>query len=171
MTKAEAKYEELLNTTSDINLHLPTIRKYVSEGDTVVELGVRTCVSTWALLVNRPKVLLSVDVVAPPQKNLEEVIEASNEIGTKFGFSQQDSIVVDFQSPVDVLFIDTLHYYSHLVKELWRHARNTRKYIIFHDYLMPDVTLCVHDFLYNSDWELAEVNEAGTGLAVVKRVR
>lgn len=171
MTKAETKYEELRNIPSDCNMHLETIRKYVSVGDLVVELGVRHVVSTWALLANKPKALVSVDIIRPPEDRLEEAVEAALEQGTKFEFIHQDSIVIDLASPIDVLFIDTLHLYSHIVKELWRHSHNVQKYIIFHDYLIPEVSACIHDFLYNTEWDWAEINGEGTGLAVLKRVR
>jgi len=170
MSIAEEKYEELLKTPSDVNMHFPTIRKYVKEGDIVVELGVRNCVSTWALLVSKPKHLISVDIVAPPFGNVLEVEQAAREQGSGFNFVQQDSINIEIKPACDVLFIDTLHLYSHIVKELWRHAGRTKKYIIFHDYLIPEVSACIHDFLYNPDWEWQEINSEGTGLAVVKHV-
>lgn len=169
MTKAEIKFEELKNTPSDCNKHFDTIRKYVSEGDLVVELGVRKVVSTWALIVNKPKELVSVDIVTPPEENLKEIVEAAKEQGTVFSFYQQDSTFIDLGTPVDVLFVDTLHLYSHLVKELWRHSHNVRKYIIFHDYGIPEVSACIHDFLYNTEWEWAEINKEGTGLCVLHR--
>lgn len=170
MTKAELKFEQLKNTPSDVNFHFDTIRKYVAEGDLVVELGVRYCVSTWALLVNKPAALASVDIIAPPAENLKEVAEAAEEQGTKFGFTQQDSTIIDLGEPIDVLFVDTLHLYSQVIKELMRHAHKTRKFIIFHDYHIPEVSAAIHDFLYNTDWQWAEINAAGTGLAVIKRV-
>jgi len=167
----EEKYQELLEKRSDVNKHFPTIRKYVAEGDTVLELGVRHMVSTWALLANKPSQLISVDVVAPPEDALREVKEATQKEGINFQFQQQDSTVVDLFPGVDVLFVDTLHLYSQVVKELWRHAHKTRKYIIFHDYHIPEVSAAIHDFLYNTDWEWAEINAEDSGLAVVKRVR
>lgn len=167
----EEKYKQLCETPSDVNFHLPTIRKYVAEGDIVLELGVRYCVSTWALLANKPKHLISVDTIHPPQWNLDEVTEAAKQQGTKFNFYQQDSTVIDIEGHIDVLFIDTLHMYSQIVKELWRHAEKTRKYIIFHDYGIPEVSACIHDFLYNTNWQWAEINGEGTKLAVLKRVK
>ena len=166
----EAKYKELCETPSDVHFHFPTIRKYVAEGDTVVELGVRYCVSTWALLANKPKTLISVDVMRPPEKNLQEVVEAALDIGTDFNFVLGDSTQLIVEQPIDVLFIDTLHLYSQVVKELWRNAENTRKYIIFHDYGIPEVGACIHDFLYNPNWKWVEINGEGTKLAVVGRV-
>jgi hypothetical protein len=165
----EERYKELCEKKSDINLHLPTIRKYVTKGDVVIELGVRDCVSTWALLANKPRALASVDVVRPPEKNLKEVQLAAKKIGTDFRFELADSLNLEIQG-VDVLFIDTTHTYSQLIKELWAHARNVKKYIILHDIEIPEMKACVTDFLYNTDWKVEEELKTHTGLMVLKRV-
>ncbi len=165
----EEKYQELKAKPSDVNEHFETIQKYVSPGDLVVELGVRNCVSTYALMRNRPHAIMSVDVVVPPQEKLDEVATIAEEAGVEFQFYQSDSTYFNI-NPIDVLFIDTLHLYSHIVKELWRHSGRTRKYILFHDSHIPEVRACIQDFLQNLDWKFAEENIAGNGLVVVKRV-
>ena len=50
MEKIKNKYINLCNTPSDINEHLPTIFKYASECNSVLELGVRGCVSSYAFV-------------------------------------------------------------------------------------------------------------------------
>lgn len=169
MEKIEAKYQELLNTPSDINKHFPLIRRTVREGDLVVELGVREIVSTWALLANKPKALLSVDIVSPPTEKLKEVREATEENGINFSFIQDDSTNIMF-TPIDVLFIDTLHLYSHLVKELFRHGEMVKRNIIFHDSVIPEMRACIQDFLFNPRWRIKEESEEGTRLLVVERI-
>lgn len=149
---------------------METIRKYVTEGDIVVELGVRFCVSTWALMANKPSVLVSVDVVDPPEANLKEVVEAAKENNIEFKFMKGNSYEVEIFPHIDVLFVDTLHFYSQVIKELMRHAENTRKYIIFHDSKISEVRSAIHDFLWNSNWQLVEENPADTGLMVLQRV-
>jgi len=165
----EEKYQELLKTPSDVNENFETIRKYVSPGDNVLELGVRECVSTYALLANKPSALMSVDIVRPPEHKLREVEQLATEAGVGFRFVQQDSVYLN-KPGIDVLFIDTLHLYSHVVKELWRHAENTNKYIIFHDSFIIEVRACIQDFLFNLNWRVAEEDEHGNGLIVLKRI-
>lgn len=166
----EEKYIELLNISSDINLNFPMIRESVEPGDRVVELGVRSCVSTWALLAGKPKSLISVDVVSPPKETIIEVGEAAEKEGIQFSFVNGDSTHI-FIEEIDVLFIDTLHLYSHVVKELWRHAEQTKKRIIFHDYRIPEVRSCIQDFLFNMNWELEKYSFDCNGLAVCRRVK
>lgn len=170
MTLLEEKYAELLGTPSDVNYHFETIRKYVAPGDRVVELGVRECVSTYALMINKPSALISVDIIEPSNENLDAVKAAAKEAGIDFRFYQGDSVYIDIK-PIDILFLDTLHLYSQIVKELWRHSGRTSKYIIFHDSLIPEVRACIQDFLFNLDWKLVEENQEGTGLAIVERIK
>lgn len=165
----EQKYQELFATPSDVNLCFPMIRGSVEPGDKVVELGVRDCVSTWALLAGRPSTLISVDVVMPPEKNLIEVGETAEKEGIKFAFIHQDSTVI-LISQMDVLFIDTLHLYSHVVKELWRHSEQVKKRIIFHDSKIPEVRSCIQDFLYNPNWTVENESFECNGMIVLKRV-
>lgn len=56
------EYERLCRLPSDINEHLPILRQLASSATQVVELGMRTGVSTVALLAGHPRRLLSVDV-------------------------------------------------------------------------------------------------------------
>lgn len=165
----EEKYQELLNTPSDVNEHFPTIRAAVEKGDKVVELGMREAVSTWALLANLPQAMVSVDIVTPSKEKLDEVLQATKEAGINFRFVNQDSTMISFEG-IDVLFIDTLHLYSHIVKELWRHAETVNKKIIFHDINIPEVNAVVTDFLYNHNWQKVAFNPAGTGLCVLQRI-
>ena len=165
----EDKYKQLCEIPSDSNLHLPLMRKYVAEGDTVIEFGVRYVNSTWALLANKPKKLWSVDIVRPPEEKLAEVEAAAKEQGTEFAFLLADSHHTEIDG-IDILFIDTIHTYSHLVKELWAHSSRVRKYIILHDSEIPEMKACIFDFLFSPEWELAEEDKRKTGCCVLKRI-
>lgn len=44
------KYSTLCQVKSDINEHLPTLYKYAKECESILELGVRGVVSSWALV-------------------------------------------------------------------------------------------------------------------------
>ncbi len=165
----EEKYQHLKATPSDVNEHFDAIRACVTPGDVVVELGVREMVSTYALMANKPRQLISLDVVSPPEQNLVDAYYYAYHAGVNFQFVQGDSTYADIKY-MDVLFIDTLHLYSHVVKELWRHAGRTRKYIIFHDSKIPEVRACIQDFLFNLDWKKKEEVRLGNGLFICERV-
>ena len=48
MENIKQKYLQLCDTPSDINEHLPTLFEYTSKCSSVLELGVRGCVSSYA---------------------------------------------------------------------------------------------------------------------------
>lgn len=166
----EEKYQQLLKIPSDVNEHFPLIRQCVSPGDIVLELGTRNIVSTYALMANKPAMLVSCDVVMPPEEKLVEAGEIADANGIKYRFIQGESQYADIKPYVDVLFIDTLHLYSQVVKELWRHAERTKKCIIFHDSGIHEVAACIQDFLFNLNWKLKAQLPNGTGIAVLERV-
>ena len=50
MDFVETKFNNLSNCPSDINEHLPTLAKYAQECESIIELGVRGCISSWAFV-------------------------------------------------------------------------------------------------------------------------
>ena len=128
------KYIELSKTPSDINEHLETLKKYAQECDTIIEMGVRSIVSTWAFLIANPKKLVSLDLYNPSHfgGNLQEVYDAASYSNIDFSFVEQDSLTYNIDS-CDLLFLDTWHDFLQLKKELTRHHSKVNKYIILHD--------------------------------------
>lgn len=129
-------YNSLVSQPSDINEHLPTLKKYAEQCDHVTEMGVRYVVSTISLALGKPKKLISIDLFHPSQYgdmgrlNLVEEYSKQNQVDFKFILG--NTLEIDIE-PTDLLFIDTLHKYGQLKKELERHSKNVKKYIIFHD--------------------------------------
>lgn len=189
-------YEELCKTPSDINEHLPTIKKYASECDSVTEMGTRFVVSTWALVEATPKKIfcydIKLDFFLEGKLNIEEVCESKN---IDFKFIEADTLKVQIEN-TDLLFIDTLHRYEQLFGELNRHAKDVNKYIILHDTVtFSDVDefiyqhasdiiktkqtekvglkMAIDDFLETengSEWEIHEVYTNNNGLTVLKKI-
>lgn len=169
MTKdeIEKKYQELCATESDIYMHLPTLRSYADQCDSVVEFGVRGCVSTFALLASNAKKVTSYDIfdVAVP------VVE-------KFTFICANDLEVEIEQ-TDFLFIDSLHTYNQLKQELELHHSKVNKFIGFHDTgifkvngedggigLMP----AINEFLMeNFDWEICYKTDVNNGLTIIEK--
>ena len=195
MEKIFKKYQEKSLTPSDINEHLPTLKQYAEECDSIVEMGVRSIVSTWAFLAGNPKKLVSLDLYNPNRfgGNLQEVYDLTSNTNINFEFIEQDSLIYNIDL-CDLLFIDTWHSYLQLKKELTRHHYNVKKYIILHD----TVSFAYHDeksademgsinifetnlpkglipaldeFLYhNKNWIIWERKANNNGLTVLKRL-
>jgi hypothetical protein len=127
-------YQLNCNTPSDINEHLPTLKHYCENVETVVELGVRGICSTWAFLAARPKRLYSYDLLPPSNwgGNLDLVYTVAKDLDVEFEFRMEDVLKVDIPE-CEVLFIDTWHTYDQLSAELSKHSHKVSKYIILHD--------------------------------------
>jgi len=134
------RYDTLTSAPSDINEHLPVLRRYAAAvtNGRAAELGVRGVVSTWALLLGLSEAghaaptLLSVDIA--PSPGIEEAQRAAAGVGIAHHFLLEDSTrVVLPGGPVDLLFIDTWHVHAQLARELAHHAPNVRRWILLHD--------------------------------------
>ena len=134
MKTLEEYFEEKKNTHSDINEHLDTFKKYAEECDTIVEMGVRSIVSTWGFLMGKPKKMVGIDLTHPEVfgGNIDEVYRITKENNIKYDFILGNTLSVDIEE-CDLLFIDTWHDYLQLKKELNRHHDKVKKYVIFHD--------------------------------------
>ena len=168
----EEKYQQLCETLSDINEHLPTIRKYACLSDSIFELGVRGMVSTWGLLAGLPREMCSLDIVHPSEHkgNVEEAEEMAKKEGVSWKFLKASSLDVELPRH-DLLFIDTIHTYEQLNKELKLHSPHTVKYIIMHDTNFPEMQKAIQEFLTNNnDWKVKEVLTTLTGLTVLQRI-
>lgn len=180
--KITHKYEKLCGLSSDINEHMPTLKKYSSECETVVEFGVRGIVSTWALLAGKPKKVVSYDIVHPAiyGANLSEVVDAANESSIEFEFINGNTLDVSIPE-CDMLFIDTLHEAGQTIRELRAHANKVKKYIVFHDTVTFGITgelgglgIChaIDRFLgENTDWQTKEIFTNNNGLTILERVK
>ena len=196
----EQKYIEMCGRASDINEHLPTLKRYAEECEHVTEMGVCRVNSTWAFLAAHPLRMISYDFMLVDQ--IQEPLRMAKEEGwTDFVFKHEDVLSADIEE-TDLLFVDTFHHYLQLKKELDLHSPVVRKYIIFHDttlfefqneYLHDDAARefrrlgkdraiydnhptqgiwpAISDFLNdNNNWRLKERFTNNNGLTVIERI-
>jgi len=180
----------------DINEHLPTLRKYASECNHVTEMGTRFAVSTHALLIGKPSKVVAIDLnkhfYTPYENDVKLFAESC---GVEYEFIEGDDLNMDIEQ-TDMLFIDTLHTYNQLSKELRKHEKSVNKWIILHDTITfgerdedfyrngkinegvstQEVTkrglyVALIDFLTeNKDWVIKEHFTNNNGLTVIERV-
>lgn len=124
-------FHTMAATPSDINEHLDNLKE-ICGGLACVEFGVRTMVSTWAMLAARPASLISVDIELPPHDRLYAAQRCAHEIGVPFEFRRASTLDLPM-AVCDLLFIDTLHTAAQLDAELALHSPGVQRYIAFHD--------------------------------------
>jgi len=176
----EEKYHMLCNKKSDINEHLPTLKKYAAQCNHVTEFGVRWVVSTWALLAGKPKVLRSYDIKHPStfKADITVLEKAAKDEGVDFKFTLADVLTTEIEK-TDLLFIDTWHVYKQLKRELELHAEKALRYIILHDTQTfgikgedggEGIEKALKQFLAgNKQWQIKEVYSNNNGLTVLER--
>lgn len=174
----EEKYNQLCNTPSDINEHLPTLKEYASQCKHVTEMGVRGIVSTYALLMGKPKTMKSYDIAPCNWEPIKDLVKED----TDFKFEIGNTLEIEIE-PTELLFIDTLHNYNQLSVEFKKHAPMVSNYIILHDTtsfehhgesytgkvelgLWPAVT----EFLQNNpEWSIHRRYRNNNGLTILQR--
>jgi hypothetical protein len=192
MNAVEENYNILVKTTSDINEHLPVLKKYAEQCDHVTEMGVRYIVSTFALVLAKPKKLIAIDLFHPSHygdhHRLDSISKYAKDNSIDFSFKLQNTLDCTIE-PTDMLFIDTLHRYGQLKAELERHVKNVKKYLVFHDttsfentdepyyYENPRLDTsktglwpAIQEFLdSNTEWEIAERFTNNNGLTILQK--
>lgn len=188
----DAGYALAAAEPTDMVGHMACIQRYSAQCDSAVEFGVYDCTSTWALLAGHLKTLISYDiqlcadfVVDQPgaiAHKVDEVCRAAQGSDSEFKFVLGDSAQVDIEE-TDLLFIDSMHTYAHLTRELAKHPPKVRKFIILHDttiFAHIDQTYeptskglwpAIEEFLDRSpDWVLRERFTHCHGLTVLARI-
>jgi len=181
MEKILEIYNRKCQEKNDINEHLPTFKKYSEGCDTIIEMGVRSVVSTWGFLAGKPKKIISIDILHPNFWNstdLDLVNEYSVENGIEFEFILSDVLKIEIPK-CDILFLDTIHEYNQVKNELELHSSNVNKYIMFHDTESfrtkgekggMGIWPAIEEFLVkNSEWSIHEVFTNNNGLTIIKK--
>jgi len=194
MHNLETLINQLHQTPSDINEHIPTLVEYGSECETITEMGVRTITSTWAFLGCAPKSLISYDIQDPSKwgANIQDVYDTAKSYGLNFEFRKENVLKIEIEE-TDLLFLDTWHAYDQLKAELRLHSNKAKKYIIMHDttsYEFRDEPLtsenawegeldfgrglwaAIEEFLESSEeWVLHKRYTNNNGLTILKRIK
>jgi hypothetical protein len=132
-------YNQLCNNPSDINEHLPTLSKYATECDSILELGVRGCISSRAFVngllnnnINNNKKKLFLNDIK--NCNIKELLDCTSNTNLIINYKWCNDLDLDFKDETfDLVFIDTWHVYGQLKRELNKFSKITNKYIIMHD--------------------------------------
>lgn len=148
------RYEHSCHQPSDINEHIETLRFLAQECASVTEIGLRTMVSSWGILLglsenpSERRSYLGIDLDAPPIETLTQAKQLAEENGISFRFWQADDRTIELET-TDMLFIDSLHTYCHLTYELETFSSKVSKYIALHDTSWENV---IDDPAYHGDY-------------------
>lgn len=164
---------------SDINSHLPILKVLADSCEHVTEFGIRKANgSTIAFLASSAKVK-SIDIEITDEA-MEVFYQCEHE-DREWDLEGGDTLSITLDK-TDLLFIDTLHTYNQLKKELERHESVVKKYIVLHDTetfgrkgednknrgLMD----AIEEFLHgNTNWKMKKHYKNNNGLTILERIK
>lgn len=154
MEQLQNGYQLRCQTPGDIHEHLPTLKELAQECNTVLECGVAGCVSSWALalglaqnLNGEPKKLGCCDINVCPLGPLPDLCK---QIGIECEAYWKNDLEIDEEW--DFVFIDSLHIFGQLIRELKHFGPKTKKYIAMHDTTIDGFT----SEIIRSNWNVEE---------------
>lgn len=153
------------------------IRKYMKDCNSYMELGTNQGGTASTALLCKPKSVILVDKdMSSFRKVLEKIaIQYSKDNQIDLNIIEDDSISPKTRFNTDMLVIDSLHYASHMKKELEVHGNNVNKYIIAHD---TSITFgkrsdalydCLCNFAHKNGWKVIERNITNVGYTVLQK--
>jgi hypothetical protein len=167
------KFRTMCNTASDINEHLPTLFRYAKQCNSALELGVRGCVSSWAitagLLENKNGVKKRIFMNDWRECQIGELVDILEPLGIDVKYEWKNDLEIEFgaDEKYDMVFIDTWHVYGQIKRELEKFSTVANKYIIMHDTTVDEVdgeTLREYGYNYQQAFGRATELAAETGI-------
>ena len=172
----EKEYQDACARDTDIDEHLPVLSELTSQCTHVTELGVGWAQSTRAFLRHDIE-LHSYEFM--PQPGIREFFDEAKNAGRNVTLHIDDTRKIDI-AETDLLFVDSLHIYEQVQKELELHANKARKYIGFHDTTTyadngefggKGIWPAIQEFIdSHPEWQLVERRTNNNGLTILKRV-
>ncbi len=139
--KIEILYNKAGKEVGDFNEHVPILKKYSEECSSILELGIHRLVSTWAILKGikengKYTAVGKWEISMLNRNDLDNVCKAKG-VTTKILIKNEMTIpLIEFED-VDLIFVDALHTYCHVLWELNTYSFLSSKYIILHDTEAP----------------------------------
>jgi hypothetical protein len=163
------KFRTMCNTASDINEHLPTLFRYAKQCNSALELGVRGCVSSWAisagLLENKNGVKKRIFMNDSRECQIGELVDILEPLGidVKYEWKNDLEIIFGADEKYDMVFIDTWHVYGQIKRELEKFSAVATKYIIMHDTTVDEVDgETLREYGYNYQQAFGRATELAT---------
>lgn len=154
-------------TTVDMVPHVDTLVRLAYRADLAVEFGVRTGVSTWALLdaLAPDGALHSWDIDAAVLERVPYRVRDD----LRWSLHIEDSLAAYPPGIPDLVFIDTSHEYHQTLAELQLAGSWGTPLIVLHDWALADVQDAVRGFCDRSAYRIAGIEESQWGLAWLRK--
>ncbi len=119
---------------SDLNEHLPRLRKVASECASATELGLDQMIATWGILMgltengSPDRLYVGIAKALPPVEAYSVAYDLAEAEGIEFEYMDGNCKLSDLPS-TDLLYIDSMHTYCHLTFQLEALSSKVNKFI------------------------------------------
>jgi len=147
------------------------IRKRLDGCDSYTEFGINQGATLAAAMLENPLTVRAYDIKFGWYTQAADLFERyAAEYEIHYGATEISTLdcVID---PVDVLYIDTLHEYEHLTKELARHGDKANRFIIFHDtFAQSGLKRAVHQYVKtHKEWSIVTECDVSVGFMTIEK--
>jgi hypothetical protein len=163
------KFRTMCNTASDINEHLPVLFRYAKQCNSALELGVRGCVSSWAisagLLENKNGIRKKIFMNDSRECQIGELIDVLEPLNIDVKYEWKNDLEIEFDADekYDMVFIDTWHVYGQIKRELEKFSSIATKFIIMHDTTVDEIDgETLREYGYNYQQAFIRATELAT---------
>ncbi len=146
--------EEKMISYTDTWQHIPTLYLLctLKQPKVMVELGCRTGNTAVPMLHAAKQFgghVYSIDIEKWPE--LDTFTKDHKQLVNNWTFIESDDLKLEWDKPIDFLYIDTSHMYDHTLKELQKFEPlvSSGGTIVFHDIFMKEVSQAISDYFVN----------------------
>lgn len=179
----EREYRRVCEARSDINEHLPLIRKLAADCSHVTEFGTGPGHTLRALLHAQPAELHTYDTKTSCSCGHLNAMAGETQLEYHHG-PEFDSAAMPTIAETDLLIVDTTHTREHVAAELQTHGNQSRRWIVLHDTTtygthgeghsaenpVAGIRPAIADFLENNPhWSIVTDLANNNGLTVLAR--
>ncbi len=135
------------------------------------ELGVNQGTTLAIALFNKIKTIRAYDITLELyNKARDHFNNYAATCNLDYKVFEADTLKTEIE-PCDLLYIDTLHRYEQLKKELNLHGNKANKYIVFHDtFAKPELKKAIKEYLkVNLDWKIITECDMNVGFMTIGR--
>ena len=147
------------------------IKKRLAECTSYTELGVNQGTTLATALQQHPSIVRAYDIKLKWYNQVHDLFVAyTTNHSIDYKITECSSVECEI-APTDLLYIDTLHEYEHLHKELSLHGSKVKKYIICHDTAaQPGLKQAVKEYVAaNKEWTIVTDCTINVGFMTLKR--
>jgi len=175
LSKLQQIYE-LRSKSGNVSGHMEVFKQLASEVDHITDFGFGGGWAASGFLIAKPKIYITYDIALQGVHNdYREMVKDD----TNFIAIEADTANIEIEL-TDLLFIDSMHTYTHCKKELTLHGHKVSKYILLHDTVTygprgqdgnaPGLIQAIEEFLLNnSHWHINKIYTHCHGLTVLER--